>query len=208
MHAWPEYYDQNKQLWIGVDPTWANTTGGIDYFSKLDFNHIVFAINGKNDSYPYPAGSYRPNDVPGKYVQVKFADSSEAKHLQPKLLSTLNFPTTVISGLTTKGSLTIKNTTGVGLNDIKVSISSIPKDVNVTKTIDHIPPFTTQILPISFSSHSFFQQTKGQIRASINSEIVKKEFIIRPIYLIIIIVCIGLGIILVILWFINHHPIK
>ncbi len=32
LHAWPEYYDRVLKTWIMVDPTWGNTTGGMDYF--------------------------------------------------------------------------------------------------------------------------------------------------------------------------------
>ena len=46
LHAWPEYWDKDKNLWIQIDPTWGNTTGSIDYFTKLDFNHIVLLFMG------------------------------------------------------------------------------------------------------------------------------------------------------------------
>ncbi|EKD43642.1 MAG: hypothetical protein ACD_72C00192G0001 [uncultured bacterium] len=59
LHAWPEYFDKTKSTWIQIDPTWANTTRGIDYFNKLDFNHIVFVIHGENPEYPVPAGGYK-----------------------------------------------------------------------------------------------------------------------------------------------------
>jgi len=59
LHAWPEYFDKTKSSWIQIDPTWANTTRGIDYFNKLDFNHIVLAIHGENPEYPIPAGGYK-----------------------------------------------------------------------------------------------------------------------------------------------------
>ncbi len=59
LHAWPEYFDRAKATWIQVDPTWANTTRGIDYFNKLDFNHLVFVIHGLNPEYPIPAGGYK-----------------------------------------------------------------------------------------------------------------------------------------------------
>ncbi len=47
LHAWPEYYDQQQNVWVAIDPTWADTTGGIDYFSKLDLRHLTFAIQGQ-----------------------------------------------------------------------------------------------------------------------------------------------------------------
>lgn len=72
LHAWPEYYDKDKKIWLSVDPTWANTTGGIDYFSKLDFSHITFVRHGQEDSYPLPAGAYKSNPA-DKFIQVEVA---------------------------------------------------------------------------------------------------------------------------------------
>ena len=53
LHAWPEYYDSEKGVWIPVDPTWGSTTGGVDYFSKLDLRHFTFVVHGKDSTKPY-----------------------------------------------------------------------------------------------------------------------------------------------------------
>jgi hypothetical protein len=75
LHAWPEYFDQERGMWIPVDPTWEDTTGGIDYFSQFDLNHIVFSINGLSSETPYPAGSYKLVDQNFRDIEVSFADS-------------------------------------------------------------------------------------------------------------------------------------
>jgi hypothetical protein len=72
LHAWPEYYNADKKMWISVDPTWGNTTGYIDYFNKLDFSHITFVRRGVEDSYPLPAGAYK-SDPMAKYVMVEIS---------------------------------------------------------------------------------------------------------------------------------------
>lgn len=72
LHAWPEYYDREKETWIPVDPTWGSTTGGVDYFSKLDLRHFTFVIHGKNSKSPYAAGSYKLGSNPQKDVYVTF----------------------------------------------------------------------------------------------------------------------------------------
>ncbi len=79
LHSWPEYYDVNKQTWIQVDPTWAQTTNGVDYFNKLDLNHLVFAIHGQNPTQPLPAGAYK-------------TISSDSKNISVEPISPLNFP--------------------------------------------------------------------------------------------------------------------
>ena len=74
LHAWPEYYSDEQKKWISIDPTWGNTTGGVDYFNKLDFSHITFVRHGQEDSYPLPAGAYKSN-ADAKYVEVVVADN-------------------------------------------------------------------------------------------------------------------------------------
>ncbi|MBP9815512.1 MAG: hypothetical protein KBC63_04265 [Candidatus Levybacteria bacterium] len=74
LHAWPEYYDENKKAWIMVDPTWGSTTGGVDYFNSLDFDHVAFVINGEKSSYPVPAGGYK-TDEETKDIVVSYPDS-------------------------------------------------------------------------------------------------------------------------------------
>lgn len=71
LHAWPEYYDRTKGTWIQIDPTWGNTTGGIDYFNKLDLNHLVFAIHGTDPNQPLPAGAYKNTESKTKDVFVQ-----------------------------------------------------------------------------------------------------------------------------------------
>lgn len=82
LHAWPEYYDSLTKQWISVDPTWGNTTGGVDYFSKLDFSHITFVRHGEEDSYPLPAGAYKSNSS-DKHIQVEIAP--EVPQANPRL---------------------------------------------------------------------------------------------------------------------------
>jgi len=77
LHAWSQFYDP-KFGWIPVDTTWGNTSKGMDYFTKLDTNHFVFVIRGKDSEYPLPAGMYRYNDI-DKLVDVDFAENINDK---------------------------------------------------------------------------------------------------------------------------------
>jgi transglutaminase-like putative cysteine protease len=80
LHAWPEYYDKDKGVWIPVDPTWGSTTGGVDYFSKLDLRHFTFVAHGKDAVKPYPAGSYKLGSNPQKDVFVSFGSLPEVRN--------------------------------------------------------------------------------------------------------------------------------
>ena len=79
LHSWPEYWDKNQSAWIPIDPTWGNTTGGVDYFNKLDLRHFVFVIHGKDTDKPYAPGSYKLGSNPQKDVFVNFSKLPEVK---------------------------------------------------------------------------------------------------------------------------------
>ncbi len=89
LHAWPEYWDEQKKTWIQVDPTWEKTTGGIDYFNHLDLNHFTFVIHGTDSQYPPPPGSYQDNNSGNKTVNVSFATGPiiQSKDLEKDLLT-------------------------------------------------------------------------------------------------------------------------
>lgn len=74
LHAWPEYYDLQTKRWVQVDPTWGDTTGGVDYFNKLDLNHFVFVIHGSDPVNPLPAGAYKTEVTSNKDVKVIASD--------------------------------------------------------------------------------------------------------------------------------------
>lgn len=70
LHTWPEYADLENNRWTPIDPTWADTTGGVDYFSNLGLRHITFVWQGiKADSPLPPSQSISveplPNTPPG-----------------------------------------------------------------------------------------------------------------------------------------------
>ncbi|HET7098731.1 MAG TPA: transglutaminase-like domain-containing protein [Patescibacteria group bacterium] len=85
LHSWPEYYDKTIKAWIPVDPTWGSTTGGEDFFSKLDLRHFAFVIHGKDSTKPYAPGSYKLGPNPQKDVFVSFGKLPETRTSIPIL---------------------------------------------------------------------------------------------------------------------------
>jgi transglutaminase-like putative cysteine protease len=84
LHAWPEYYDKEKRVWIPIDPTWGSTSG-VDFFSKLDLRHFTFVIHGASDKEPYPPGSYKLGPNPQKDVFVSFGRLPSASNSIPQV---------------------------------------------------------------------------------------------------------------------------
>lgn len=160
LHAWPEYYDTTKQIWIMVDPTWGNTTGGVDYFSVMDFDHFVFVIKGKNSDYPIPAGGYKLlNSKNTKDIRVSFGSSLPVTTTDAVV--TAPFAKVFIAGLPIKGQITLKNTGTQALVPQQLTILSnflTPHTQQLTSNT--IPPFGYQTWDIQFNSPSFLTKTK------------------------------------------------
>ena len=190
LHAWPEYYDSQLRVWVPVDPTWAKTTGGVNYFDKLDFNHIAFAIHGISSRTPYPAGSYRKQGKTGKDVIVGFGAPINTNTTN-ELSTHIDFPKQVVAGVSANGQVTVENLSGVAAQDIAVSVQSTPVDVAIYREKKSIPPYGSLIIPIAMAIPNVWRVSEGRISVDINGTTVNAVFSIRPVYWIIL--PIGLG---------------
>lgn len=138
LHAWPEYYDQNKGGWKAIDPTWAKTTNGINYFDDLDLNHITFVIHGENSQYPPPPGSYKKPGL-AKSVNIEFAST--------EIITEGTLPHISIENK----KLIIKNDGPNPQNNLQIDI---PK-LKFSETLTQILPYSQTSL--SLPSLSFWQ---------------------------------------------------
>ena len=81
LHSWVEYYDPSFG-WVQIDPTWGQSSG-LDYFSNLGTNHIVF-VRKEIPTYPLPPGSYKTSQNEQKTVLITFGnDKFIEKDLKP-----------------------------------------------------------------------------------------------------------------------------
>lgn len=89
LHSWPEYWDEARGAWIPIDPTWASTTGGVNFFDKLDLRHFTFVIHGADPQKPFPPGSYKLGSNPQKDVFVSFGKLSKETSNYPAITASL-----------------------------------------------------------------------------------------------------------------------
>lgn len=142
LHAWPEYWQEDKQIWIPVDPTWESTTAGRDYFNSFDVNHFTFVIHGSSDTVPYPPASYKLDNKQQKDIVVNIAelpiDTKES------LLILANIP---YNKLATKIPLTISihNEGSTAVYDRNIYVYN-DNELIQSYFIDFIPPFGKQII--------------------------------------------------------------
>ena len=169
LHAWPEYYDFDKKTWVMVDPTWGNTTGGIDYFSALDFDHIAFVIKGENSNYPVPAGGYKLiKSEKGKDVNVVLGKSFD--QTIEKISINTQISENLLSGLPIDGYIKIYNTgaTLISKQEVDVSTDFLSPKNQVLFNQD-IPPFGYILLPIAFKNTSFLTNTADTIKITVGN---------------------------------------
>ncbi len=195
LHAWPEYWDENREIWVPVDPTWGNTTGGVDFFSKLDLAHFAFVVHGKDPEQPYPAGSYKLAENPQKDVKVFFGSLPTGK-TEASVALALAKP--LIPFLPLRGILSAGNNGPTALYNLTPQISATTgRILEPPPNIAYLLPFTTQALSFSWKPEGFFPQ-KGYITAFVENGSARytigTEFLvlrIATLFLILLLVSVG-----------------
>lgn len=166
LHSWPEFYDQNKKTWIQVDPTWAKTTHGANYYDKLDFGHLAFVIHGENPLSPATPGTYKLQKQT-KDIQVTPISAIEfpkpdvtIKNLNQKK-DLLNLEIQNLTGVSFEGEVSIKNQQY--LNDYNQKIKILPfNEITLSQTVQNQPlilPTATKVI-INLNHHELEYEIK------------------------------------------------
>lgn len=180
LHSWPEYYDNETGVWIAVDPTWGRTTGGIDYFSKMDFSHIVFALRGHSSEDPLPVGFYRDGASNGKNISVTFLSSGEPMP-SGSIAVRFNFPEVVTAGFTAHGELIVENRGGTEVKALPVDIIARPLAFRTRHVIEAIAPYTAYRLSITIPVALRTTRAGGTLTATVNGASIIHTFDVQPI---------------------------
>ncbi len=181
LHAWPQYWD-DKKGWIMVDPTWENTTGGVDYFSKFDLSHLVFAIKGSSSTQPIAAGSYKYFGVDSKDVAVMLSDVDFLGG--PKLDVNLDIANPLLAGFPGKLKVTVRNTGNSVLSsrDLVLKSSKLLIVGGDKQRLGDIPAFGSAAFDINIRTKSLFDSYSDQIIAQLGTEKFIKDIAIKPFF--------------------------
>ena len=168
LHAWPQYYDNTKQSWISVDPTWTNTSSGVDFFNDLDPNHLAFVFHGLDSQNPLTPGSYK-NNQNVKTVEVNFSKTELTSNFFP--LEIKNLPSSIFGKQTIKVynpnlnaitnlSFKTKNSDWKYFLDVIAPLSSIeitlPENYFLPKLEININSDNNQTANFSINNHRFY----------------------------------------------------
>lgn len=160
LHAWPEYYDDKLGAWIQIDPTWAKTTEGVDYFHKLDLNHFVFAIHGLSSVSPLPAGSYKTTTSNSRDIYIE--PTSEIT--LPKAITEVK----IISSNTKNINLLVENQSGVSFSG---SLTATDPKMSLAQSYNiNLPPYGSDLLDIPLRSRFSLVDRNSTINISINGQ--------------------------------------
>lgn len=172
LHAWPEYFDETRG-WIMVDPTWENTSGGVDYFNKFDLNHIVLAIKGSSSETPIVTDN----------VEVKLAEGDFLGKPQTKV--TLDVPQTIWAGLPSSLEVKVTNEgnsvepqTNLRLGTSRVQVLGKNEVV-----LGAVPPFGSVTYKFNLRTPFVWQSFEDDLQVEVAGQKFTKKITVKPLFL-------------------------
>jgi len=182
LHAWPEYYNFNSKTWVMIDPTWGSTTGGVDYFNTLDFDHFAFVIKGQSSSYPVPAGGYKlAQNEKSKDVNVRIGDDFKPNVV---LKSNINLESETVSGFPVNLVIKVQNSGNAISENKNLTVSTNylnPKQQTIY--FKKIPPYGFAEIPIIFDKTSFLTNRTDTVKITLGNNVYSQNIKILPIVL-------------------------
>lgn len=176
LHAWAQIY-LPVDGWIMVDPTWGSTTGGIDFFGRIDLNRIAFAIRGVDSQAPYAAGSYKTNSEQDGDVNVTFSQQSKEGGAELEMsMDRLN----ITSGIGGSLPLKITNTGDVALYNVATTATS-QKPLTTGDTADLMLP---RLLPGQTATIWIPAETEGwfdRANSTVSVKVASQDFYQKPV---------------------------
>lgn len=178
LHSWAEYFDQKNKEWIMVDPTWENTSGGLDYFSKFDMSHFAFVVHGLEDDYPLTPGSYKNDDKKQVFVNLGGNDFIN----NPEFFEIVKInPKTIFSFINNKISVEFINSSGFAFYEKEIYIDSSENVFPYSKNIDFTPPYSNFNLSFLIKPEEKLKDFETNLDFSIGNSTLKNTVMINSI---------------------------
>lgn len=177
LHVWPEYYSVSEDRWKFADPTWEHTTGGEDYFSTFDTNHITFAINGQSATIPAAAGMYGQQSTAQQVLVRKDTSSAPVKTLFTPAVS-LQEQSLLKSFLSRKYDITIQNESGLGWYSVAFTTPE-PNQIHASAT--KLLPLEQTTITYTTNNHNWIPQ-KEPVHLFVTTEYNTTSYELESVY--------------------------
>jgi hypothetical protein len=169
LHAWPEYYDHSFG-WLMIDPTWENTTGGIDYFTKNDLNHFVLYIESD------PLNPLLvPDDVSVNFSDEEFNGNSDAKvevSIPNEIYS--GFPSTIRIKIDNQGNFSYPNANFL----LKTDRLGVKGEREFIMPV--VPPYGFLEYEFDIYTNSIWDSYEDEVIIQIGNKNINKPVIVKP----------------------------
>lgn len=179
LHAWPEYWD-DRRGWVMVDPTWENTTGGVDYFSKLDLNHFAFVVKGFSSDQPVPAGSYKFDGQDSHDVKVTLSENDFLG--KPQIDVQIDTSNPILSAFPDKVRVKVVNTGNAVYPSAPLSVSAGKLALlnGGNQELGLVPPYGSAEFDFPLRTKSFLDSYNDQIAVNIGGKKFTKDVTVKP----------------------------
>lgn len=178
LDIWPEYYDENSG-WVMIDPTWESTTGGANYSSKLDLNHISLLKQ---------SSSFSEVAIPVK-SEFSFLDK-EFKPVSNVRLS-IDVSETLFASLPAQAKIRIENLGNIVYQVRGISLSG--GRINVLSQFDKgqidIPPLGSFEQNVALKTGYAWDSYVDILQLKINNELnpvnnktIEKSIVVKPLF--------------------------
>jgi len=152
LHVWAEFFDLEKNSWIPVDVAWAKRSLDQQFFPILDLNHLILAINGSNDSIPYPTGiEVNVNTIPKFEFPPPILSAEISRSLMNQLSRNANI------------NIILKNDANLSFYSEEVSIIADSKNLK-TVNLPRLPIKGYAIIPFTLPKN--YENLKLQIQST------------------------------------------
>lgn len=172
LHAWPEYFDDQKG-WIMVDPTWENTSGGVDFFNKFDLNHMALAVKGVSSQIPPVSDDVK--------VTVSNTDFLAKPQPEIEIISPgqiwAGFPSSLTVKVTNRGNAVMSS------QILSINSSQIKVQGQDSVALSAIPPFGSATYKFNLKTPFVWQSFKEPVTIQLGTLKLDKEITIVPLFL-------------------------
>lgn len=171
LHAWPEYYDETKG-WVMVDPTWENTSGGIDYFNKFDLNHFTLVTKGVSSTTPYTADEVK--------VTVSDVDFTG----KPQLEINLEMANSLWAGFPYQGLIKVTNVGNLASLPMTMSIKTDKLQIFGPGMVQlpAIPPYGSTSYTFNIRTASLSESFEDMVEVSLDGNKITKQVRVSPFF--------------------------